>query len=67
MALDESNESDETFKVNGLTFMIEKDLFETVKPVKIDFIETPRGSGYAIESNLRSGGEGCGGCAGSCD
>ena len=45
MALDESNEKDETFKVDGLTFMIEKELFEMVKPVKIDFIETSRGSG----------------------
>ncbi|HPC73569.1 MAG TPA: hypothetical protein P5551_02150 [Syntrophales bacterium] len=65
MALDESNEKDETFKVDGLTFMIEKELFEMVKPVKIDFIETSRGSGYMIESNLKKG-EGCGGCAGSC-
>jgi len=66
MALDESNESDETFKVNGLTFMIEKELLERVKPVKIDFIETPRGSGYMIESSLKAA-DGCGGCAGSCD
>jgi len=65
MALVESNEKDETFKVDGLTFMIEKELFEMVKPVKIDFIETSRGSGYMIESNLKKG-EGCGGCAGSC-
>jgi len=65
MALDESNESDETFKINGLTFMIEKELLEMVKPVKVDYIETPRGSGYAIEANLQGGG-GCGGCSGSC-
>ena len=65
MALDESNENDETFKIDGLTFMIEKNLYESVKPVKVDFIETPRGSGYAIESNLLKG-DGCGGCAGSC-
>jgi len=66
MALDESNESDETFKINGLTFMIEKELLEMVKPVKIDFIETPRGAGYIIESSLKAA-DGCGGCAGSCD
>ena len=66
MALDESNDSDETFKVNGLTFMIEKELYEMVKPVKVDFIETPRGAGYIIESSLKAA-DGCGGCAGSCD
>ena len=66
MALDESNESDETFKVNGLTFMIEKELLEMVKPVKVDYIETPRGAGYIIESNLKAA-DGCGSCGGSCD
>ncbi len=65
MALDEPNEGDEMFTKNGLTFMIEKSLYEEVKPIKVDFIETPRGSGYAIESNLKRA-DGCGGCAGSC-
>ncbi len=66
MALDESNESDELFTQNGLTFMIEKGLYEEVKPIKVDFIETPRGSGYAITSNLKPA-DGCGSCGGSCD
>jgi len=65
MALDESNEGDEIFTRNGLTFMIAKTLYEDVKPIKVDFIETPRGSGYAIESSLKKA-DGCGGCAGSC-
>ncbi len=65
MALDESNEGDEIFTRNGLTFMIEKTLYEDVKPIKVDFIETPRGSGYSIESNLKRP-DGCGGCSGSC-
>jgi Fe-S cluster assembly iron-binding protein IscA len=66
MALDESNEGDELFTRNGLTFMIEKGLYEEVKPIKVDFIETPRGSGYAITSNLKQA-DGCGSCGGSCD
>jgi len=45
--------------------MIEKTLYEDVKPIKVDFIETPRGSGYSIESNLKRP-DGCGGCSGSC-
>ena len=45
MALDESNDGDEIFTRNGLTFMIEKGLYEEVKPIKVDFIETPAGRG----------------------
>ena len=65
MALDESRDGDEIFNQNGLTFMIEKALLEDVKPVKIDFVETPRGAGYAITSSLQKA-EGCGGCGGEC-
>lgn len=65
MALDESHDGDEIFTQNGLTFMIEKSLYEDVKPIKVDFIETPRGSGYSIESRLQKA-DGCGGCSGSC-
>jgi Fe-S cluster assembly iron-binding protein IscA len=66
MALDESRDGDEIFNQNGLTFMIEKALLEDVKPVKIDFVETPRGAGYAITSSLQKA-DGCGSCGGSCD
>jgi Fe-S cluster assembly iron-binding protein IscA len=66
MALDESRDGDEIFNMNGLTFMIEKELLEEVKPIKVDFVETPRGAGYSIVSNLKKE-DGCGGCSGSCD
>ncbi len=63
MALDESRDGDEVFNQNGLTFMIEKELLEEVKPIKVDFVETPRGAGYAITSSLKR--EDCGGgCCG---
>ena len=65
MALDESQEGDEIFNQNGLTFMIEKGLYEQVKPIKVDFVETSRGSGYSIESSLQKA-DGCGGCSGEC-
>jgi iron-sulfur cluster assembly protein len=63
MALDESKEGDEIFSQNGLTFMIEKTLFEDVKPVKVDFVETPRGAGYSITSSMKPADCG-GGCCG---
>jgi iron-sulfur cluster assembly protein len=65
MALDESREGDEMFKEDGLTFMINKDLFELVKPVTVDFIVTPRGSGFKVSSSLESQSS-CGKSCSSC-
>ncbi len=61
MALDEPQENDEVFKEKGLTFMIDKALLEEVKPIKVDYVETPRGSGYYVSANLES--IGCGSCS----
>jgi len=63
LALDEPQDDDEIFKEKGLTFMISKELLERVKPVKVDFIETPRGSGYHITANLGPSGCGSGSCS----
>ncbi|NTW16879.1 MAG: hypothetical protein HGA41_05385 [Syntrophaceae bacterium] len=53
------------FKENGITFMINKDLFELVKPVTVDFIVTQRGSGFKVSSSLEaqsSCGKSCSSC-----
>ncbi len=60
MVLDGPLEEDEVINKNGNTFIINKELLKQVQPVKVDFIETDRGSGYSISSNLSSG-ESCGG------
>jgi Fe-S cluster assembly iron-binding protein IscA len=65
MVLDGPREDDEVVNKNGNTFIINKELLKQVQPVKVDFVETDRGSGYAISSNLSSGG-GCGGGSCSC-
>ena len=44
MALDESTTNDEVFEDGGVKFLVEKTLFEKVKPIGVDFIATPRGS-----------------------
>ena len=62
MALDEPRDDDEKILDNGITYLINKDLLENAKPVCVDFIETPMGSGFSISSNLRLGG----GCGTSC-
>ena len=52
MALDESKTNDETFEDQGVTYLVEKELFEKVKPISIDFITMERGSGFKLTSSL---------------
>lgn len=59
MALDEPKENDEKFTDENITFVINKDLFERVKPIKIDFVHTQNGSGFYIKSSLPAA---CGSC-----
>ncbi|WP_207655612.1 hypothetical protein [Desulfocucumis palustris] len=37
MTLDELNDNDEVFQVEGLTFVAKKGLMEKISPVKIDY------------------------------
>lgn len=62
MALDESTTDDEVFEDQGVTFVIEKELFEKAKPIAIEFVDTPRGSGFKLTSSLSSQS----GCGSSC-
>lgn len=62
MALDEIREGDEVFSKNGMTFMIQKSLFESAQPITVDYITTHMGSGFKISSALDSAGA----CGGSC-
>jgi len=59
MVLDEPSEDDNVFNQEGITYVVNKDLFERVKPIKVDFINSPRGGGFFIFSNL---GKECGSC-----
>jgi Fe-S cluster assembly iron-binding protein IscA len=36
----------------GIKFLVEKTLFEKVKPITVDFITTPMGAGFRLTSNL---------------
>jgi hypothetical protein len=64
LALDELRDGDEEFHEQGITFLVTRDLFEQIKPVFVDFVETDRGSGFLVTSSLDDG-EG-GGCGGAC-
>ncbi len=64
MALDEPRENDETFNEKGITFLVEKALFDDVKPISIDFVESAMGAGFMVKSALSDRNAGCG--SGSC-
>ncbi len=55
MALDEPKEHDLTFSDRGVTFTIDKDLFERLKSIQIDF----KDSGFQITSGVPVGGDSC--------
>jgi len=52
MALDAQKENDQVFTEKGVTFVIEKELFDRAKPISIDYVESTLGSGYRIKSEL---------------
>jgi iron-sulfur cluster assembly protein len=52
MALDEPRNEDEVFEEKGTKFVIEKDIFNQAKPINVDFVDTPRGSGFKLTSGI---------------
>ena len=52
MALDEPRESDEIFDDNGLVFLIDQQLFEIAKPIRIDFEGSGRDGAFTISSSI---------------
>ena len=52
MALDEQKDTDQVFEDRGVTFLVDKTLFERVKPISIDYVQSTLGSGYILESKL---------------
>ncbi len=59
MALDEPQEQDVILTEQDIKFVIDAELYQQAKPIKIDFIDTPDGSGFQLTSSLPSSG-GCG-------
>jgi iron-sulfur cluster assembly protein len=57
LVLDEPNDLDKSFAVNGFTFIVNKNLLKEIEPVNIDF----KGYGFQISSSLKQKG-GCSSC-----
>jgi iron-sulfur cluster assembly protein len=62
MALDEPKDDDEVIKDNGITYLVNKQLLEEIKPIHVDFVDSAFGSGFSITSSLSRGGA-CGTCS----
>jgi len=53
LVLDESAGNDDAdFVIQGIHFVIARDLYEKAKPIDIDFIEYTPGAGFKITSGL---------------
>jgi len=62
MALDEPGDKDEVFDDRELTYIIEKELYEKVKPIKVDYVDSYMGAGFDISSSMKMGAT----CGNSC-
>lgn len=63
--LDDPNPNDRVFSQGDLTFLIDKDLYERVEPIKIDCRINPMGSDLYVLSGLEPS-DPCGNCACGC-
>jgi iron-sulfur cluster assembly protein len=66
MALDEPKSEDEVFEEKGTKFIVDKELLNKAKPINVDFIESPQGSGFKLTSSLVQEAGGCGSSCSSC-
>jgi len=62
VALDEPQENDVALTQEGIRFLIDKELFEEVKPITVDYKKSFWGSGFRLSSRLSAGAGG--GCCG---
>ena len=58
MALDSQKEDDEVFNEAGVTFIIEKSLFDRAKPIHIGYTHSALGSGYTFQSEFMKAAKG---------
>jgi iron-sulfur cluster assembly protein len=56
MALDEPEDSDEVFEIDGFTYLIDRQLLAEVHPVTVDF----RSIGFTITGNTANSSSRCG-------
>jgi len=60
LGLSEAREDDEVIDKHGMTYLVEKQLFDEAKPITVDFVEGILRAGFSIQSSLELEGAGCG-------
>lgn len=65
MVLDEPKVTDDVYKINGFTMLVDKDLHGKTKDITVDYVSYGMGSGFRVASEIPVGGGG-GGCGSSC-
>jgi Fe-S cluster assembly iron-binding protein IscA len=63
MALDEPNEDDEVFNDDGITYVINSELFDRAKPILVDFVSSFMGSGFSISSSIAANSSSASSCS----
>jgi Fe-S cluster assembly iron-binding protein IscA len=61
LALDEPKSTDERFDLDGVTFVIDKELYEESKPIALDYDDALEGGALTIKSAFNNRN-----CSGSC-
>jgi iron-sulfur cluster assembly accessory protein len=61
LALDEATPNDEIFEHDGVSYIVEKGLFSEVQHIAVEYVESPYGNGFQVQSNLKME-SGCGSC-----
>jgi iron-sulfur cluster assembly protein len=62
MVLDEPADEDERYDLDGVTYIVDKKLLETIQPIHVDFVTRGNMSGFIVNSGLQAGGA-CGSCS----
>ena len=60
LGLSETRDNDEVMHKDGMTFLIDKQLFDEAQPVKVDFEEGILRAGFSIQASLELDGAECG-------
>lgn len=68
MVLDQQKDKDQVFKINGFTMLVDDDLMNMAKDIKVDFVDSDMQSGFTISTEvpISGGGGSCGSEGGSC-
>lgn len=67
LSLDEFKPGDATFEEGGLSFVVERSLFEMCGTISLDYVDSPTSQGFSLSPEKPISGGGCSSCgSGSC-